>query len=99
MVPPGPKVLGVAAFAIAGASAGGGSGVRSGALGDFGAAVPAVASLTEPPEVLIVAVKATGLRASLARIAAPPSLVVPLLNGLDHMEVLRERFGAARVAA
>jgi 2-dehydropantoate 2-reductase len=73
--------------------------VRSVRLGDFTARPRAVASLTEPVEVLIVAPKATGLRASLARIAAAPGLVVPLLNGLDHMEVLRERFGPDRVAA
>ena len=30
---------------------------------------------------------------------ADPGLVVPLLNGLDHMEVLRQRFGPERVAA
>jgi 2-dehydropantoate 2-reductase len=55
--------------------------------------------LPEPPEVLIVATKAVGLSAALERIASLPGLVVPLLNGLDHMHVLRERFGAARVAA
>jgi 2-dehydropantoate 2-reductase len=73
--------------------------VRSVRLGDFTARPRAVASLTERPEVLIVAPKATGLRASLARIASAPGLVVPLLNGLDHMEILRERFGPDRVAA
>jgi 2-dehydropantoate 2-reductase len=49
--------------------------------------------------VLIVATKATSLRESLERIAAPPGLVLPLLNGLDHMEILRERFGSGRVVA
>jgi 2-dehydropantoate 2-reductase len=49
--------------------------------------------------VLVVATKATGLRESLERILAPPDLVVPLLNGLDHIALLREHFGAARVAA
>ena len=43
--------------------------------------------------VLIVATKATGLQAGLARIKADPQLVVPLLNGLDHMALLRDRFG------
>jgi 2-dehydropantoate 2-reductase len=73
--------------------------VRSVRLGDFTVRPRAVASLEEPAEVLIVATKASGLRASLARIAAAPGLVVPLLNGLDHMELLREHFGADRVAA
>ena len=34
-----------------------------------------------------------------ARIHAEPPLVVPLLNGIDHLAVLRERFGDAVVAA
>jgi 2-dehydropantoate 2-reductase len=57
------------------------------------------AVLEEPIEVLLVATKARGLVPALERIRATPGLVVPLLNGLDHMEVLRERFGADRVAA
>ncbi|HWF51035.1 MAG TPA: ketopantoate reductase family protein [Solirubrobacteraceae bacterium] len=73
--------------------------VRSVRLGDFTARPAAVASLEEPPEVLIVATKAGGLRESLARVAAPAGLVVPLLNGLGHMELLREHFGPGRVAA
>src|SRR5919202_1809480 len=32
------------------------------------------------------------------RVRGEPALVVPLLNGLDHLAVLRERFGAAVVA-
>jgi 2-dehydropantoate 2-reductase len=50
-------------------------------------------------DVLFVATKATGLPAALARVAATPRLVVPLLNGLEHLELLRGRFGAERVAA
>jgi 2-dehydropantoate 2-reductase len=73
--------------------------VRSVRLGDFTARPRAVASLDEPAAVLIVATKASGLRESLDRIMAPPELVVPLLNGLDHMELLRAHFGAGRVAA
>ncbi|HWF34992.1 MAG TPA: 2-dehydropantoate 2-reductase [Solirubrobacteraceae bacterium] len=73
--------------------------VRSVRLGDFIARPAAVASLAEAPEVLIVATKAGGLRESLARIAATPGLVVPLLNGLAHMELLHEHFGPELVAA
>jgi 2-dehydropantoate 2-reductase len=73
--------------------------VRSVLLGDFTARPAAVATLREAAEVLIVATKATGLRESLERVVAPPGLVVPLLNGLDHMELLRGHFGADRVAA
>ncbi len=67
----------------------------------FGALVAhprAVAALEEPVDVLIVATKASGLRAALGRVgtdpSAQPKLVLPLLNGLDHLAVLRERFGA-----
>ncbi|HWF73688.1 MAG TPA: 2-dehydropantoate 2-reductase [Solirubrobacteraceae bacterium] len=73
--------------------------VRSVRLGDFEVRPRAVASLQEPAEVLIVATKASGLREALDRIVAPPDLVVPLLNGLDHLELLRAHFGPGRVAA
>jgi 2-dehydropantoate 2-reductase len=74
--------------------------VASRALGAEFTAYPAVLTeLTEPMDVLIVATKATGLSEALERIQAVPSLVVPLLNGLDHLALLRERFGAGRVAA
>jgi 2-dehydropantoate 2-reductase len=55
--------------------------------------------LTDPVEFLLVATKASGLDPALDRIEAEPALVVPLLNGLDHMERLRARFGDDRVAA
>jgi 2-dehydropantoate 2-reductase len=73
--------------------------VQSVRLGDFVARPTALAALEEPVEVLFVATKSTGLLAGLERIRAEPELVVPLLNGLDHMAVLRERFGPGRVAA
>lgn len=72
--------------------------VESAVLGDFTARPAATARLREPAGVLIVATKATGLEAALSRVEAEPALVVPLLNGLDHMALLRERF-PGRVAA
>ncbi|GAC1440123.1 MAG: ketopantoate reductase family protein [Solirubrobacteraceae bacterium] len=66
--------------------------VRSVALGDFTASPRVVSRLREPVRALIVATKAVGLREALARIEVEPELVLPLLNGLDHMEVLREYF-------
>src|SRR5438128_1775841 len=48
---------------------------------------------------LIVATKATSLAAALERIHGEPELVVPMLNGLDHVELLRERFGRGIVPA
>jgi 2-dehydropantoate 2-reductase len=72
--------------------------VESVLLGDFTARPAAVARLAEPVDALLVATKAAGLDAALGRIAATPGLVVPLLNGLDHVALLRERFGAGVVA-
>jgi len=71
--------------------------VESVRLGHFTARPAARAALEEEVDVLFVATKATGLGAALARIAVEPRLTVPLLNGLDHMQVLRSRF--ERVAA
>jgi 2-dehydropantoate 2-reductase len=73
--------------------------LRSVVLGDFTARPRAATTLAEPAEVLIVATKAIGLNDALARIEATPGLVAPLLNGFEHMAVLRERFGAERVVA
>ena len=73
--------------------------VESVHLGDFTAYPKAAPQLDEPGATLVVATKATTLEAALERIDADPALVVPLLNGLDHMTLLRERFGADRVVA
>jgi 2-dehydropantoate 2-reductase len=58
-----------------------------------------VSTLAEPVDALLVATKAAGLDAGLARVAAAPPLVLPLLNGLDHMTVLRRRFAPETVLA
>jgi 2-dehydropantoate 2-reductase len=73
--------------------------VRSVLLGDFVVHPPAVTILREPVDVLIVATKAAGLEAALARVEAAPGLVLPLLNGLDHLAVLRRRFDEGSVLA
>ncbi|WP_158276610.1 ketopantoate reductase family protein [Paraconexibacter algicola] len=75
--------------------------VTSRALDEDFVAWPRIATtLDEPVDALLVASKATTLSASLERVAPDaPRLVVPLLNGLDHMEVLRARFGDARTRA
>ncbi len=78
----------------------GGLSVSSRALGEDFTAQPQVsAELADPVDVLWVATKATGLSEALERVQSPPALVVPLLNGIEHLEVLRARFGADRVAA
>jgi 2-dehydropantoate 2-reductase len=68
-------------------------------FGDFTAHPRAVASLQEPVDALIVATKATGLQDALDRVAVTPPVVLPLLNGLDHLAVLRRRFPAGSVLA
>jgi 2-dehydropantoate 2-reductase len=73
--------------------------VSSVLLGDFVAHPRAAARLDEPVDALIVATKAAGLRDALERVEGHPPLVLPLLNGLDHLAVLRERFGDRAVAA
>ena len=69
------------------------------ALGQFRARPEATSRLDAATEVLLVATKATDLCPALERIAVIPDLVVPLLNGIEHMAMLRERFGTGRVAA
>lgn len=59
--------------------------------------VDARARLDAAVDVLLVAVKAPSLAAALDRVRAEPATVVPLLNGLEHLGPLRERF--ARVVA
>jgi 2-dehydropantoate 2-reductase len=68
--------------------------VSSVRLGDFVAHPDVVEQLSEPVDALIVSPKATSLQEALERITADPKLVLPLLNGLDHLAVLRERFKA-----
>ena len=96
----GADVAVVAREATAEAVARDGIVVQSTLLGDFTARPRALARLTDPLDALIVATKAAALTDALARVehGAEPGVVIPLLNGFDHMALLRERFGA-RVAA
>lgn len=73
--------------------------VSSVLFGDFVARPRVASNLDEPGDALIVATKAAGLHDAIERVGAPPPLVLPLLNGLDHLAVLRERFGEATVVA
>ncbi len=73
--------------------------VSSVMFGDFVAHPRAVTLLDEPVDALIVATKAAGLDAALGRIACEPTIVLPLLNGLDHLVTLRERFAPGSVLA
>jgi len=53
--------------------------------------------LTKPADVLWIATKTYQLDAALATIEATPRMIVPLLNGVDHIAVLRARFGSDRI--
>ncbi|MCO1580655.1 2-dehydropantoate 2-reductase [Crossiella sp. SN42] len=58
--------------------------------------------LTAPVEVLVIAVKATELLAAVQRVPAAvldKAIVLPLLNGIDHLPVLRASYPRATVLA
>jgi len=55
------------------------------------------ATLTNPVDVLWIATKTYQLKAALQAVQSLPRYVVPLLNGVDHVEVLRAHFGRGRV--
>lgn len=80
----------------------GGVEVRSRRFGDFQAEVAVAERLDVSVDVCVVAVKALDLKAALERLSADvvgQALVVPLLNGVEHVALLRERYPAARVVA
>lgn len=52
--------------------------------------------LTDPFDLVLLSVKAYDLdeaRASFARTVGPDTAIVPLLNGMRHLEILDQRFG------
>jgi 2-dehydropantoate 2-reductase len=74
--------------------------VESEAFGTFEAPVRVTDRLDRQFDVVWITVKATALEAALR--AVPPEqlgdgVVVPLLNGVDHVGPLRDRYGAERV--
>ncbi|MGH3079935.1 MAG: ketopantoate reductase family protein [Gaiellaceae bacterium] len=74
--------------------------VESAVLGDFDAELAAAPTLNEPVDVVWVTTKATQLADALERVpTAGDSVVVPLLNGLEHLNLLRRRYGAGAVLA
>ncbi len=73
--------------------------VRSVMFGDFLAHPRASTQLREPVDALIVATKAAGLIPALERIEVAPPIVLPLLNGLDHIATLRQCLAPETVVA
>jgi 2-dehydropantoate 2-reductase len=70
--------------------------------GDVAAFPRAAQRLAEPVDACIVAVKATQLDDALDRVPAGTlggAVLLPLLNGFEHMTVLRGRYPSARVVA
>jgi 2-dehydropantoate 2-reductase len=61
--------------------------------GSITAPAKAVAALTAAVDVLWIATKTYQLAGALNEVEVSPRYVVPLLNGVDHIAVLRSRFG------
>jgi 2-dehydropantoate 2-reductase len=76
--------------------------VRSERFGNFTTATRAESQLSAPVDVLCIAVKATSLNEALAQIPAEmveSAIIVPFLNGVEHIQQLREHFASAVVVA
>jgi 2-dehydropantoate 2-reductase len=65
--------------------------------GTLTSSVNAVSRLTEPADVLWIATKTYQLESALGMVEAMPAIVLPLLNGVEHIATLRSRFGHDRV--
>ena len=75
--------------------------VESGMFGSFAVAAKAVTALAEPVDLCVVAVKAMQLDVAMQRVAKDvlgAAVVVPFLNGVDHVDLLRHVYDAAVVA-
>jgi 2-dehydropantoate 2-reductase len=59
----------------------------------------ATSQLRERVDLLLVTVKAPALDDALGRIQAPPLTVIPLLNGIEHMQTTRSRLAESDVVA
>ncbi len=76
--------------------------VRSSALGDFHVEAPATEELHTPVDLCVIAVKAPALRDALRRVdpmTVGDGLVLPLLNGVEHLAEIVTAFGRQRSAA
>jgi 2-dehydropantoate 2-reductase len=76
--------------------------VSSTQFGDFHVPATALPRLAEPVDLCLIAVKATSLDDALAGVPARvlgDGLVVPLLNGVDHLDALRAHYPPRQVVA
>ena len=98
----GDRVTCVAPPATAAHLAANGLELRSPALGDARVAVGAASRLDHPVDALFVTVKAAQLEAAVEAVPAEAlgdGLVVPFLNGIDHVAWLRGRYPPDQVVA
>jgi 2-dehydropantoate 2-reductase len=100
----GEDVLVIAREETAGRIAQDGLRVESVRLGHFVARPRAAPELDHEVDVLVVATKAPALDDALRRVRAQPGLLVPLLNGFEHLDRLRPVFpstiaGSIRIGA
>mgnify|MGYP001600806085 CR=1 FL=1 len=75
--------------------------LKSSVFGEFTARPHTQAILTSKPDILLVAVKAPALVTALARVPLEyvgQSIIIPFLNGFEHIEILRSRYGNRVVA-
>lgn len=76
--------------------------LESGKFGNFTAHPSAKSELDYVPDVIFITVKGYSLEDSMKRIdrkfISKDTIVIPLLNGLDHMEMLKRNYGSAVVA-
>jgi 2-dehydropantoate 2-reductase len=76
--------------------------VESGRFGDFHVSVDSSAGLHTQVDACLVTVKATQLDEALERVPADAladALVIPFLNGIEHVDLLRNRYPSSNVVA
>src|SRR5919107_5330911 len=74
--------------------------IESATLGNFGAPVRVTDRIDEPFDIVWITVKATAFDVALEAVPEQElgsGVLVPLLNGIDHVEQLRNRYGHERV--
>jgi 2-dehydropantoate 2-reductase len=71
-------------------------------FGNFAVSVRTAARLTDPVDACLITVKATQLRDALGRVPANAlgrTLVIPFLNGIEHVDFMRAAYPSSSVAA
>src|SRR6267143_694009 len=98
----GSSVVVLASDDTSSAIAEGGLRLESGRFGNFDVSVRTGARLSQPVDACLVTVKATQLRDALLRVPANSigqGLVIPFLNGLEHVDLLRSMYPPISVVA